>query len=102
MSVPLPGDALTRYRLGLARHLARDSRLQGLGLPAAPVTIELVVRLAAGRASGVQVLDDGGFAGLAARAAERVRVAIRQVPVPPELGGESIRVDLGLRFEAGR
>lgn len=95
----IPGDALTRYRLGLAWHLARDAGLRVAGSPARPVTVELAVVLAEGRAVAVEVLDDDGFAFLAAKAVERVRQASRLVPVPPELGDGRLQVSMALRFE---
>lgn len=98
-SVPVQGDALTRYRLGLAWGLGRDDVLRAVGSPARPVTVELVVVLAEGRAIAVEVADDGGFTSLAARAAERARQAVSLVPVPPELGEASLRVNFALRFE---
>src|SRR5574338_1656379 len=96
LPVPVGGDALTRYRLGLAWHLGRDALLRAAPAPAQAVTVELVVVLAAGRAMDVQVMDDGGSASLAAQAAERTRQAIRRVPVPPELGETPLRVELAL------
>ena len=93
------GDALTRYRLGLASHLGRDSGLKAAGLPGRPVVVELMIVLAAGKVIGVEVVDDGGFATLAARAADRVRQASRSVPVPPELRESPLRVSLGVAFE---
>lgn len=88
-----------RYRLGLASYLGRNSGLKAIGLPGRPVVVELTVVLAAGKAIGVEVVDDGGFATLAARAADRVRQASRSVPVPPELGESPLRVSLGMLFE---
>jgi hypothetical protein len=95
----LQGDALTRYRLGLAWQLGRDARLKTAGSPTRPVTVELAVMLADGRVIGVEVTDDGGFASLAATAAEQARHASRVVPVPLELGDGLLRVSLALRFE---
>lgn len=100
-SAPLiiPGDALTRYRLGLAWHLARDPGLRVAGSPSRPVTVELAVVLAGGRAISVEVLDDDGFAFLAAKAVERVRQASRVAPVPPELSDGRLQVSMAVRFE---
>jgi hypothetical protein len=97
--VLIQGDALTRYRLAVAWQLGRGRLLQATGSPARLVTVELAVVLAAGRAIAVEVVDDGGFAFLAARAAEQVRQASRLVPVPEELGEALLRVSLALRFE---
>jgi hypothetical protein len=93
------GDALTRYRLGLAWQLGQNGRLKAIGSPTRPVTVELTVMIAAGQAIGVQIDDDGGFAPLAALAAEQARQASRVVPIPPELGDTLLRVSLALRFE---
>lgn len=99
MPVFIEGDALTRYRLGLAWHLGRDARLKAAGSPGRPVAVELVVMLAGGKAIGVEVVDDGGFATLSALAADRVRQASRTVAVPPELGESPLRVSLAVLFE---
>ena len=93
------GDVLTRYRLGLAWQLGQDSRLKATRSPDRPVTVELTVIVAAGRAIGVEIEDDGGSASLASTAAEQTRQASRLVPVPPELGDGLFRVNLALRFE---
>ena len=93
------GDVLTRYRLGLAWQLGQDGRLKATRSPDRPVTIELTVIVAAGRAIGVEIEDDDGFASLASTAAEQARQASRLVPVPRELGDGLFRVSLALRFE---
>lgn len=93
------GDALTRYRLGLAWQLGRTDGAPRSGVAGQAVTVELAVVLGAGRALAVEVVDDGGDAALAAQAVERVRRASLAVAVPVELGDGLLRVSLALRFE---
>jgi hypothetical protein len=99
MAVPVQGDALTRYRLGLAWHLGRNAPPQAAGARVGPVTVELSVVLRAGRAIRVEVEDDGGAGALAAWAAQQTLAAIRLVPVPAELGEATVTVGLAMRFE---
>lgn len=97
VSVLVQGDALTRYRLGLAWQMRH--RLAAGEVGAGPVTVELAVVLAEGRVTAVEVENDGGHAALGARAVEWTWLAAHRVPVPPELGRAPLRVTVALRFE---
>jgi hypothetical protein len=96
-AVPVSGDALTRFRLGLAWHLGRLGAVPG-GLPEA-TTVELSIHLSEGRVMGVEVTHDGGRPAVAAWAAEQTRLAAADMALPDDLGAATLRVDLALRFE---
>lgn len=96
-AVPVSGDALTRFRLGLAWHLGRLEAAPS-GLPEA-TTVELSIHLSEGRVTGVEVTHDGGRPAVAAWAAEQTRLAAASMALPDELAVATLRVDLALRFE---
>lgn len=99
LALPVPGDALTRYRLSLAWHAGHLARSPDAVQLSEPVTIELSVHLAQGRVLRVSVDDDGGAPELAVWAVEQVGRAAAGAEVPEDLAGVAVTVGVALRFE---
>lgn len=93
------GDALTRYRLGVASHLERQALLQAGRALTGFVVVEMDILVTSGRAVAVEVQQDGGAPAFAAEVRRAVWNALASVPLPPEWVGQSLRVGLALGFE---